>query len=481
MNFILEHVELKIIYVLFFANLATQTRFLVLYWEQLGITNTRIGVIAATQRTVAMLFTPVWGALSDRIGDRKRVLILLLSITAVVVPFQGVFDWQWLVQGRDIYHYLWFFVILQSTFSCASTSLWDALVLVHLKKDKVLYGKQRLFGAISWGLTYVALGWLVDVIGARVVLPFSIVTALPLIYFIMRKLPEEVGTGYDETIDRATENEPELGDEKRNNPNNRRLSDSETSETRDESPAPISEVSGEVRTDSRKRRRRRKIVTVAKVCHIIFQSRSSLTFFFVQFVIGGGMSVVENMLFIYLAHKFRATGFLMGLSVGMTVIFELPIFHFTEAIIQRVGCTWMLILGQLAFAIRVVGYTMVSSAWWILFLEPLHGVTFSLVQSASVFLVSGFASPGLESTAQTLTSTFRMGAGPAVFLLFSGYQMDNHGEDSLFILCGLAALISTSLYAYVWSKDNNRQERMVYSTVVELQTQDNEDGGTRVR
>jgi len=193
------------------------------------------------------------------------------------------------------------------------------------------------------------------------------------------------------------------------------------------------------------------------------------------------MSVVQNMLFIFLAHKFGASGFLMGLSVGMTVVFEIPIFHFTEAIILRFGCTWMLIIGQLAFVVRVFGYTLVSGPIWILLLEPLHGVTYGLIQSASVLLVSRLADPGLESTAQALTSTFRGGAGPAVFLLFSGYQMDTHGGDSMFVLCGFAVLISTVVYTIVWRNENILKGRSVYRTVVELQSQDSEDRGVRVR
>jgi len=313
-------------------------------------------------------------------------------------------------------------------------------------------------------------------------LPVSILTAIPLIHFIMNCLPDEVRTGYAATIEKASANEPELGEDRQKKSNESRSSESETYET-SESAVEITSPreSVEVRSNHANQRKRKKNVTVSKVCRIIFQSRSSITFFFVQFVIGGGMSVVENMLFIFLAHKFGASGLLMGLSVGMTVLFEIPIFHFTEAIILRVGCTWMLILGQLAFVVRVFGYTMVSSPWWILCLEPLHGVTIGLIQSASVLLVSRLANPGLESTAQALTSTFRMGAGPAVFLLFSGYQMEKHGGDSLFIICGLAVLLSTALYGYVWQNDNIRQERTVYQTVVELETQDTEEAGARVR
>jgi len=294
-------------------------------------------------------------------------------------------------------------------------------------------------------------------------------------------LSEEDGTGYWGTIDRALENEPNSSEEKSNNHNRLSQSDSETSESVDKSPAPIPDESIEVRSEAAKNRRRKKSVTVGRVCHIIFQSRSSLAFFFVQFVIGGGMSVVQNMLFIFLAHKFGASGFLMGLSVGMTVVFEIPIFHFTEAIILRFGCTWMLIIGQLAFVVRVFGYTLVSGPIWIIFLEPLHGITYGLIQSASVLLVSRLADPGLESTAQALTSTFRGGAGPAVFLLFSGYQMDTHGGDSMFILCGFAVLISTLVYAFVWRNENILKGRSVYRTVVELQTQESEDRGVRVR
>jgi len=71
------------------------------------------------------------------------VLIVLISITAIIVPLQAGFDYGWWAR-RDVYLWLWFFVMLQSIFSCATVSLCDAVVLVHLENDKLLYGKQRL-------------------------------------------------------------------------------------------------------------------------------------------------------------------------------------------------------------------------------------------------------------------------------------------------------------------------------------------------
>jgi len=319
------------------------------------------------------------------------------------------------------------------------------------------------------------LGLLVDFFGARIVPLISILTALPLVIFLIRFSLEDIGNGNYGAINKASESEPDYREEKRNNPSKLTLSDSESSATIEELPAPLLGQSSEVTVEAFKNWRRNKSVTVGRVCHIIFQSRSSLAFFSVQFVIGGGMQVVQNMLFIFLAHKFGASGFIMGLSVGMTVLFEIPIFHFTEAITLRFGCTWMLIIGQLAFVVRVFGYTLVSGPVMILFLEPLHGITYGLIQSASVLLVSKLAEPGLESTAQTLTTTFRGGAGPAAFLLFSGYQMDKHGGDSMFIACGFAVLISTVVYAFVSRNENITQQRPVYRTVVELHTQESEN------
>ena len=89
----------------------------------------------------------------------------------------------------------------------------------------------------------------------------------------------------------------------------------------------------------------------------------------------------------------------------------------------------MILVAQIAYATRVVGYTFVKNAWLILALEPLHGtyllsmccivstkdvrvagctgVTYACIKTAQVYYSKNvIAQRGLETTAQGVTTVF---------------------------------------------------------------------------
>ena len=61
------------------------------------------------------------------------------------------------------------------------------------------------------------------------------------------------------------------------------------------------------------------------VCEINF-----LWFLAEVMVLGAGIGVVERLLFVYLQNDLKASTTLCGLTVGVTVLFELPIFSYTD-------------------------------------------------------------------------------------------------------------------------------------------------------
>ena len=90
-------------------------------------------------------------------------------------------------------------------------------------------------------------------------------------------------------------------------------------------------------------------------------SRNRL-FFINMAAIGAGFSMVEGMLFLLL-QELHASTLLCGLSVVVTVIFELPIFHYAKSFLAKFGTRKVILLGQAAWVVRAVFYANMSVAW----------------------------------------------------------------------------------------------------------------------
>ena len=150
------------------------------YAERFGATATTVGLLFASFSVAQLLFAPVWGSVSDRIG-RKPVLVVSLAGTAVGSLITGLAgSLPLLFAGRIL-----------DGMSGASVSVAQASVADLAAPED----RPRLFGLLgaAFGLGFVAgpaLGALAAVGGTR--LPFLVAAGLAAVNAVVavRRLPE---------------------------------------------------------------------------------------------------------------------------------------------------------------------------------------------------------------------------------------------------------------------------------------------------
>jgi len=158
--------------------------------------------------------------------------------------------------------------------------------------------------------------------------------------------------------------------------------------------------------------------------------------------------MVEGMLFLLL-QELNASNLLCGLAVVVTVIFELPIFHYAKPIIATLGTRKMILLGQLAWVVRAIFYANMTEAWTVLLIEPLHGVTFALVWTAATQHVAdpAISGEGLEASAQGLLQVCFMGIGPVLGLSIGGWLFQHLGSHAVYGVFSVIILAIGLAYA----------------------------------
>jgi MFS family permease len=137
-----------------------------------------------------------------------------------------------------------------------------------------------------------------------------------------------------------------------------------------------------------------------------------------------------------------ALGWLWTVATGV----EAALMPFVGGFIRRIGVKRMVVLGLAAVALRWIPTAFLTS-WWQLFpLQILHGITFCLVYVGSVTFMDMEASPEVRSSAQALYAA--MVSGGRVFGgLLSGEISQQLGYRSLYVTCGLLALIALGIVA----------------------------------
>jgi MFS family permease len=73
----------KLFYFLYFSSLGALLPYLALYYKQMKLTPSQVGILMGLKPFVEFVCTPFWGAFADRFKKGKSVLLLSLIVTAL--------------------------------------------------------------------------------------------------------------------------------------------------------------------------------------------------------------------------------------------------------------------------------------------------------------------------------------------------------------------------------------------------------------
>ena len=102
--------------------------------------------------------------------------------------------------------------------------------------------------------------------------------------------------------------------------------------------------------------------SAAELCKVL-RKPFMIAFFIELFVLGCCVGVVERLLFVYLQNELKGNTLLCGLSVGVTVLVEFPIFHYNQKIARRLGHHGMMMTALLAYVSVFETFTLASLSY----------------------------------------------------------------------------------------------------------------------
>ena len=139
-------------YFMYYAAAAALVPFLIVYYQDLGLTGTQIGFLASIPPLVSLFSAPFWGALADMTQQYKLSLLIAMSGAILLALAMSIFTtFAWLIPV----------VIMFAFFSSPIMPLVDTTTMSLLEGEKKHYGRIRLWGAIGWGIAAPVVGWLI--------------------------------------------------------------------------------------------------------------------------------------------------------------------------------------------------------------------------------------------------------------------------------------------------------------------------------
>lgn len=138
--------KIRLLYFFFRFSTGSLIPFMPLFMSSCGFTHEEIGRLQAIRPIVTMVSAPFWGALSDRTGKKKLILISTFVISAICRLSCAFF--------KDDMQQFAVALCLTSVFYAAVTCLLDSIVVSSLNsKERLNFGKLRLWGELGNGIS----------------------------------------------------------------------------------------------------------------------------------------------------------------------------------------------------------------------------------------------------------------------------------------------------------------------------------------
>ena len=279
--------------------------------------------------------------------------------------------------------YLLMVTVGMSVFYNSTQPLLDSLSLTFIKKNPSFsYGSLRIAGAAGWAFTGIIVGHYIELLSMQVIFASSAISMLLTFLFA-------IFLHVDKEKDAFTEK-----------------------------------------------------LSIAKDLHEIVRNSRLLILLSCLFLVYAASTPIYYFYSIYLK-QIGATSSFVGFALSWQGLCELPFFYFSARIMHKLGTRTTLIVAVFATALRLVLYNVVENPYFVLPVELLQGVGWSLFWAASVEMVNGLVREELRATGQSLLTGAMLGAGAIAGNTWASYLHGIHIPVSqiFFLNAGIVLLI----------------------------------------
>jgi MFS transporter, PPP family, 3-phenylpropionic acid transporter len=178
----------------------------------------------------------------------------------------------------------------------------------------------------------------------------------------------------------------------------------------------------------------------------LLSNRRWMLFLGIALVAGLGMATINTYQFVYMS-EIGASKTLMGLSLTISTLSELPAMFFGDRLLKRFKPQGLLVLGTAIIGARLLLYATFNFPVAILVIQVIHGLTFPIIWVAGVSYAHENAPAGLSATAQGLFGAAIFGIGSGLGSFLGGLALDNLGGRGMYFAFGGFVLLALVIFS----------------------------------
>lgn len=183
----------------------------------------------------------------------------------------------------------------------------------------------------------------------------------------------------------------------------------------------------------------------------IFKEKALIILLTCVFLVSAGATTIWNFYSIYMKEN-GASSTLVGYGLSFQGLCELPLFYFSARIIKKLGIKTTLLVTLLATCCRMLLYSVVKDPVMALFIELLHGISWSLFWVVCVEYVDRLVKEEWRATGQSLLYAAYFGMGAIAGNFWTGYLYDSKMMISEIFLLNSIMIFGLGIVCWIFMK-----------------------------
>ena len=458
----------KSFYFFFFSGWGSLLPYLALYFKQLLLTPTQVGILMGLKPFVNFLVIPVWGAIVDRFN--KSRLVLIASLIALIIATFSISLVPPPVQRKILTHKL-----------CNETEKVNRVVdldsemsepeidkMVEDNKDKYRLVVDNAFTEDSpWPLNAISFKameatyidsrncfitlFIITFIGTLISSPSLALVDTATMQLLgpnthkygMQRLTGSIGWGLGASVVGASLKTTHKCDK------DRRV------EVVDFIPCfytfaglMITALIIATRFEFKDGEKTAKKRVGLRVGLQALRNTKYLMFLFTALYLGFLMAFIKTFLFWHLK-DLGGPQLLFSVISAVNCFAEVSMYFFSSQLIKCIGHARVLYLGLICYSVRLLYYAFIKNPWYVLPVEILPGITTAAVWAACLSYVSQNSKPGAKTTMQCILHGVHWGLGYGAGEIIGGLLVHRFGAPVTFVIFGVLCILILLLYIVI--------------------------------
>ncbi|HZJ57181.1 MAG TPA: MFS transporter [Clostridia bacterium] len=355
--------------------------YVTIFLQSIGFDAQQVGIITALNSGVGAFSSPIWGMLGDKIRSVRKVINIILVISTVLFAFIPM------SKGINIGGISFLFILIPITmfFKMPIMSLVDNWVLENSVHERLNYGALRAFGALSFAIASLALGYILPITGVEFTFYASAVVTIPALLMIIY-----FKTARDDVASKGHLTLKEMQ---------------------------ISKL----------------FKNYYLIAYIIFTAFQRISFhcsmIFLPFLVTAVDGNIAQ----------------MGIVMAIRAFMEIPMMLLLKPLRRRLPLYHIIFISSGFFIIECIMYSFANSFAMVAAISVLHGIGNGLMLPTSISYVFSLAPDNLKATSQTLLGSTNSIAGVLGGIL-GGVLITIFGVKQFYLVIGLMMLVTLALY-----------------------------------